>query len=76
MSGENFLNRLNAKFGDKVSGGNFQETINFIENQWQIQMPDRPFQFQLMDSQFEKFYHSQLLFFSNFTPEKYVHFNF
>ena len=31
MSGENFLNRLNAKFGDKVTGGNFDAIDPWIE---------------------------------------------
>lgn len=43
----------------KIGGDNFQETINFIEHQWQLQMPDRPFQYQFIESQFEEYYQEE-----------------
>lgn len=31
MSGETFLNRMNAKFGDKITGGNFEAIDPWVE---------------------------------------------
>ncbi len=46
----------------KLATKDFAETIDFIEKEWNAMIPDRPFQFQFLDSRFKEYFEEERRF--------------
>jgi putative ABC transport system permease protein len=44
----------------KLIGGNFLQTISFLESKWKTLVPDRPFEYHFLDDDFNSLYQSEL----------------
>jgi len=52
-------NGLNAFFNIRIKGGDFQSTINQIEQKWKQFWPEQPFRFTFMDGDLNAFYEAE-----------------